>query len=208
MLNKLTTSQQDKFFTYKQLLIAWNQKFNLTAVTDPAEIDRKHFEDSLSFATAIKECGLNINQPLKILDIGSGAGFPGIPLNIVYPYLKVTLVESVGKKCLFLNEIVKRLNLVNVDVVNARSEDLVKDERYWGTFDIATARAVAPLERLVSPNLFLLNKNGWLITQKGLSEVEVVDAFTKANPNLNVVTLPQETKIFVMIAKQPASSSR
>lgn len=207
-MNNLTAEQKNKFDLYKNLLLEWNQKFNLTAVTDPSDIDHKHFEDSLSFKTAIKECGLDINQPLKILDIGSGAGLPGIPLNIVYPNLKVTLVESIGKKCLFLNEVVKKLNLLNVDVVNARSEDLQKDTKYLGYFDVLTARAVATLERLVAPNLYLLNKNGWLITQKGLSEETTITTFKKTHPTLKIRTLPYENKVFVMVTKKPVVKSQ
>jgi 16S rRNA (guanine527-N7)-methyltransferase len=128
------------FETYLKELLEWNKKFNLTAITDPEEIQTKHFEDSLSLLQAI---------PLtseRVIDIGSGAGFPGIPLKIKCPNIKLTLVEATKKKVEFLKHIVKNLELKDVEAIWGRAEEVAKEKREQ--YDIAVARAVAELNIL------------------------------------------------------------
>lgn len=145
-----------KFSKYRDLLLEWNSKFNLTAITDKDEIEEKHFIDSLSLD---KYVDLD-NKTL--LDVGSGAGFPGIPLAIAHPTTKVFLLESNGKKVKFLNEMVNELDLNNVTVINARAEEYNKRE----SFDIVTARAVKELNILLEICFHFVKVGGQFIAYK------------------------------------------
>src|SRR5215213_10109618 len=120
----LTGRQVTLLIAYEKELLEWNQKFNLTAIRDSESIRTKHFLDSLSCVLAWKA-----NPPSHLIDVGTGAGFPGIPLKILYPSLKLTLVESVGKKAMFCQHLVGVLGLENVEVIQARAEDLGQDTR-------------------------------------------------------------------------------
>ena len=135
---KFTEEQLNQFYKYMNLLLEWNEKINLTAITDPNEVILKHFIDSLTLNKYIKE-----NSTLA--DVGTGAGFPGIPLKILRPDLKITLVDSLNKRINFLNEVINKLNLVNIETVHSRIEDFGKDKKYRESFDFVTARAVANL---------------------------------------------------------------
>ncbi|OGB89500.1 16S rRNA (guanine(527)-N(7))-methyltransferase RsmG [candidate division WOR-1 bacterium RIFCSPHIGHO2_01_FULL_53_15] len=151
----------DKLFNlYLQELIEWNKKFNLTAVTDPAEIRVRHFEDSLSVLEAIDL------SDQRVVDIGPGAGFPGLPLKIVRPGIKLTLVEATRKKIEFLRHLVEVLNLADVEIIWGRAEEVQKDKRYAGQFDVALARAVAKLPILVKYALPFLKPGGLFVAQK------------------------------------------
>ncbi|OGC04644.1 16S rRNA (guanine(527)-N(7))-methyltransferase RsmG [candidate division WOR-1 bacterium RIFOXYA12_FULL_43_27] len=149
----------DKFEKYIEELLLWNKKFNLTSITDPKEIKIKHFEDSLSILQAIDLT----NQ--SVVDIGSGAGFPGIPLKLARPGILLTLIEATRKKTEFLNHIVKTLGLSGVVVVWGRAETL--KNKYAEKFDVAVARAVAKLPELIKLAFPLLKPGGILIAQKG-----------------------------------------
>lgn len=159
------------FQRYEALLLEWNQRFNLTSVTDPDEIQTKHFLDSLSCLLALPTLdGSTVAQwqdrPIAAVDVGAGAGFPGLPLKLVWPALQLTLVEATGKKCRFLEQVVAELELGNVTVVNARAEDFGQGagrER----FDLALGRAVSRLPTLLEYTLPLLRLGGCLIAQKG-----------------------------------------
>lgn len=159
------------FERYRAELIAWNQRFNLTSVDDPAAIETTHFLDSLSALLALPRIDGRpldhwLSRPLSAVDVGAGAGFPGLPLKIVWPALQLTLVEATGKKCRFLQHVVETLGLRGVAVVNARAEDFGRAagrER----FDLALGRAVAPLPTLLEYTLPLLRLGGWLVAQKG-----------------------------------------
>src|SRR5262245_3798841 len=140
---RITGSQVVALMTYEKELMEWNQKFNLTAIRDVESIRTKHFLDSFSCVLA-----WNANPPNRLIDIGTGAGFPGIPLKILYPNLKLTLVESVGKKANFCQHIVDALSLEHVSVVNARAEDVGQDSTHREQYDWAVARAVANLNVL------------------------------------------------------------
>ena len=154
---------------YKDLLVEYNKKFNLTAIKSDEEIYLKHFYDSL---TLIKAYSLNGN--LKLLDIGTGAGFPGLVLKIFYPDLELTLLDSNHKKIAFLEVVIKELNLKNVTCINSRAENLPKTYREY--FDIVTSRAVAHLRILLELSIPYLKIGGKLIAMKGLSEDEIKES--------------------------------
>ena len=150
--------------TYERELMDWNQKFNLTAIRDVESIRTKHFLDSFSCVQAWKA-----NPPLRLVDVGTGAGFPGIPLKIIYPLMQLTLVESVGKKAKFCQHIVDVLGLENVKVVHSRAEDLGQIVGHRETYDWAVARAVANLNVLSEYLLPLVKVGGTALAQKGES---------------------------------------
>ena len=160
----LTENQIEKFYKYMKLLLEWNEKINLTAITDENEIVLKHFVDSLTVLKYIKEDD-------KIIDVGTGAGFPGIPMAIMMPNTKITLLDSLNKRINFLNEVIKELNLKNVETIHSRSEDCGKDILYREKYDISIARAVANLSTLSEYLLPFVKIDGKMICMKG-SEVE------------------------------------
>jgi len=151
---------EEKFDIYLNELIEWNKKFNLTSVTDPEEIRVRHFEDSLSVLQAIDL------ENEKVVDVGAGAGFPGIPLKIVRPGIKLTLIEATRKKVDFLNHIIKLLQLDNTEAVWGRAEVVSKDSKYYGKYNVALARAVAKLPDLAKYCLPLLRPGGLFIAMK------------------------------------------
>ncbi len=161
---QLSTRQVELFALYEKELLEWNEKFNLTAIRKPEEIRSKHFLDSLTCLL-----GFHIPKPWKMIDIGTGAGFPGIPLKIAYPHLRLTLVESVGKKADFCRHMVELLQLEKVDVLQARAEDLGHITGHREAYDLAVARAVAALPVLVEYLLPLVKVGGRMIAQKGES---------------------------------------
>src|SRR5215207_2835256 len=136
----ITGRQVMALLTYEKELLEWNQKFNLTAIRDSESIRTKHFLDSFSCVLAWKAL-----PPTRLIDVGTGAGFPGIPLKILYPNLKLTLVESVGKKAMFCQHIVRVLGFEDVDVIQSRAEDIGEDANHREKYDCAVARAVANL---------------------------------------------------------------
>ena len=160
----LTGRQIIALTTYEHELIEWNQKFNLTAIRDAAGIRTKHFLDSFSCVLAWKA-----NPPLNLIDIGTGAGFPGIPLKIIYPNTKITLVESVGKKAMFCQHIVSLLGLEGVEVIKSRAEDLGQMHEHREKYDWGVARAVANLRVLAEYLLPLVQVDGRMLAQKGES---------------------------------------
>ena len=160
----LTGRQVIALTTYERELIEWNQKFNLTAIRDVAGIRTKHFLDSFSCVLAWKAA-----PPANLIDVGTGAGFPGIPLKIIYPNTKVTLVESVGKKAMFCQHIVSLLGLEGVDVINARAEDLGQTPEHREKYDWGIARAVAKMSVLSEYLLPLVQVGGSMLAQKGES---------------------------------------
>jgi|SRR5215208_3057820 len=160
----LTARQITLLISYEKELLEWNQKFNLTAIRDSESIRTKHFLDSFSCVLAWKAL-----PPTRLIDVGTGAGFPGIPLKILYPNLKLTLVESVGKKAMFCQHIVRVLGLEQVDVIQARAEDLGQDTRHREKYDWAIARAVANLNVLGEYLIPLVKVGGTILAQKGES---------------------------------------
>jgi 16S rRNA (guanine527-N7)-methyltransferase len=160
----LTGRQVMALVTFERELMAWNEKFNLTAIRDPEGIRTKHFLDSFSCELAWKE-----NPPRRLIDIGTGAGFPGIPIKILYPSMHLTLVESVGKKANFCRHMVNILKLDATEVITARAEDVGQLSKYRETYDWAVARAVANLSVLAEFLLPLVQVGGAMLAQKGQS---------------------------------------
>lgn len=160
--------QTEQFFEYMKLLIEWNEKINLTAITEPEEIITKHFIDSLTILKYIK-------NDYKVVDVGTGAGFPGIPLCIMNPTLKMTLVDSLNKRLIFLQEVVNTLKLKNIEIVHGRAEELGQNIKYRETFDIATSRAVANLSTLSEYLIPLVKINGKIISMKASNAKQEID---------------------------------
>ena len=150
------------FETYYELLTDWNQRMNLTAITDREEVYEKHFLDSLSGASVF-----SVSDGMRITDVGSGAGFPGMVLAIAFPEAQVTLIEATGKKTLFLNEVISALHLQNVTVVTGRGEDLAHDPLYREQSDLVTFRAVAALPMLLELGAGFLRPGGSVAAYKG-----------------------------------------
>ena len=162
----MDSRKADMFFEYMRLLLEWNAKFNLTGITAPDEIYIRHFADSLSIMPHIAESA-------DLADIGSGAGFPGIPAAIARPDLNVAMIESTGKKVTFLNEAISRLGIVNARAYNGRAEDLGKDAAFRGRYGAVTARAVASLPVLIGYCLPFLKPGGIFVAMKGSKTDEI-----------------------------------
>jgi 16S rRNA (guanine527-N7)-methyltransferase len=160
----LTGRQVVALMAFERELLAWNEKFNLTAIRDAEGIRTKHFLDSFSCVLAWKE-----NPPRRLIDIGTGAGFPGIPLKILYPSMRLTLVESVGKKANFCQHMIETLKLEATEVISARAEDVGQMPAHREAYDWAVARAVANLPVLAEYLLPLVQVGGAMLAQKGQS---------------------------------------
>ena len=157
----LGAKELSQFTTYYYELLKWNEKINLVSVKSHLDIPIKHFIDSLTLLPFIK------NKSGRILDIGSGAGFPGIPLKIALDSLKISLLESSRKKSSFLKHIIRSLKLTDVFVINARAENLIEDESLRGCFDIVTSRATFKLPEFIQTGALFLSEGGTLIAMKG-----------------------------------------
>ncbi|MFH1185863.1 MAG: 16S rRNA (guanine(527)-N(7))-methyltransferase RsmG [Chloroflexota bacterium] len=161
---RLTASQRNALATYERELLDWNRKFNLTALRDTASIRTRHFLDSFSCALA-----WGSRPPQRLVDVGTGAGFPGLPLKILYPAMSVTLVESVGKKAMFCEHMVRLLNLEHVEVIKGRAEDVGCMPAHREHYDWAVARAVADMRVLAEYLLPLVKIGGTALALKGES---------------------------------------
>jgi len=161
---RLSRTQLSALSLYERELVDWNTRFNLTAIRDPQEIHIKHFLDSLTCLLALRDSGSD-----RLVDVGTGAGFPGIPLKIIYPKMQVTLVESVGKKAEFCRHVVNILELRGVEVVQERAEALGQNPAYREQYDWAVARAVAILPVLAEYLLPLVRVGGGMLAMKGES---------------------------------------
>lgn len=170
---ELTDLQLEKFYTYMNILLEWNEKINLTAITEPTEIIKKHFIDSLT----IKK---HIGDDTSVIDVGTGAGFPGIPLNIVSNTSNIVLLDALNKRLNFLNEVINKANLKNIKTIHFRAEEAGKNKEYREKFDIATSRAVAPLNILVEYLLPLVKIGGKCICMKGSNIEEELENSKKA----------------------------
>lgn len=169
---ELSAVQKEQLHTYFELLVEKNKVMNLTGITEENEVYEKHFYDSLLFSFDIDFSGKTL------IDVGTGAGFPGLVLAICYPNLKVTLLEPLNKRCVFLSEVVTALGLQNVEIVNQRSEDYSKNNRE--KFDYATARAVARLNMLLELVMPLVKVNGTFVALKGRMGYEEVNESKRA----------------------------
>lgn len=178
---ELTQTQQEQFEKYYRLLVEWNEKFNLTAITEYTGAQLKHFLDSLSAAPVLEKAGV---AEKKLIDVGTGAGFPGVPLAIGLADLHVTLLEATGKKVRFLEEVVSELGLENVTVVHGRVEEYARDLKNREHFDFAVARAVAPMRTLVEYTLPFVKVGGILIAYKAVDAAEETQVAKRANEML------------------------
>lgn len=169
----LRPKQVEHFQSYYQELLEWNQKFNLTSITNFQEVQIKHFLDSLTVIIAIKQP--MVTKKMSIIDIGSGAGFPGLPLKIAFPNINLVLLEATRKKATFLHHLTQKLNLENVEVLVGRAEEIAHRAKYREQFDIVLSRAVATLPTLLELTLpFCLVKGRIIIQKKGDIEDELI----------------------------------
>lgn len=169
---ELKEEQLEAFYSYMEQLQDWNQKINLTAITKPDEILQKHFIDSLTILPYLK-------ANTSVIDVGTGAGFPGIPIKIAEETISITLLDALGKRVNFLNEVIKKIGLFNINPLHLRAEEGAKDLKLREQFDVAVSRAVAPLPTLVEYLLPFVKIGGRCICMKG-SNVEEIAHSKKA----------------------------
>ena len=165
---KINDEQIKSFEKYMNLLLEWNEKINLTAITQPEEVKLKHFVDSL---TVLKY----INDDDKVIDIGTGAGFPGIPLKIMNENTKITLLDSLNKRINFLNIVIETLNLRNIQAIHGRAEEIARNKLYREKYDVAVSRAVANLSTLTEYMLPFVKVGGKCICMKGANVNEELE---------------------------------
>lgn len=205
---ELTSQQLEKLNQFYELLISWNQKMNLTRIIEKEDVYLKHFYDSLTLSKVI-----DLNQDLTLCDVGSGAGFPGIVLKICFPNLKITLLDSLQKRVNYLNEIIKELDLKNIEAIHTRAEDYAKQNRE--KFDIVTARAVANLKILSELCIPMVKVNGLFIAMKANIEEEIensTEILKKLDSKIEKIEtfyLPIENSIrnIIMIQKQKITNN-
>lgn len=169
----LSEKQLAQFEAYAALLVEWNEKMNLTTITDPIEIVQKHFLDSISGFSFLEEMRDPEDESLlSVIDIGTGAGFPGIPLKIVCPWIQLTLLDALQKRIGFLEEVVKELELEEVSCVHGRAEELAQEEVYREQYDVACSRAVASLPALLEYCTGYIREGGLFLAYKGPTLME------------------------------------
>lgn len=173
----LTQKQIEQFELYFQLLVEWNEKINLTAITEKSEVYLKHFYDSVMPLWMAADY---FTDQAKLVDVGAGAGFPSIPMKIIRPDLQITIVDSLNKRINFLRLLAEELGLDNVEAVHGRAEEVGQDASYRGQFDLVTARAVASLNVLSELCLPLAKKGGYFIALKAQKAEEEIEQAQKA----------------------------
>ena len=159
-----TEYQLNQLEFFYQLLVEWNKKINLTRIIEKEDVYLKHFYDSLTITKVI-----DLKQVHSLCDVGTGAGFPGIVLKIMFPDLKIVLIDSLQKRVNYLNEVIKELHLESIEAIHTRGED------YKGEFDVVTSRAVANIEKLVNYTMHLVSKDGCFIAMKGNIDTELTE---------------------------------
>ena len=175
----LTEEQLIKLELFYKLLLEWNEKINLTRIVEKEEVYLKHFYDSLTLNK-----GVDLSKVDTLCDVGTGAGFPGIVLKIVFPNLKIVLIDSLQKRVNYLNTIIKELGLKNIEAIHSRGED------YKGKFDVVTSRAVANIEKLVGYTMHLVDKKGIFVAMKGNIDDELTsDVKTKLSKKYKVIDI-------------------
>lgn len=173
----LSDTQKEQFLKYYELLVEWNGFMNLTAITEFDDVMKKHFTDSLSLVKAYSEIR---TEKLKVIDIGTGAGFPGIPLKIVFPQIELTLLDSLQKRLKFLQEVIDQLGLGEVELIHGRAEDFCKPSMKREQYDLCVSRAVANLATLSELCLPYVKVEGKFIPYKSEKAEEEVKAAKKA----------------------------
>ena len=171
----LSDKQIEQFMKYYELLVEWNSFMNLTAITEFDEVCKKHFVDSVSLIKA-----MDLSKELSVIDIGTGAGFPGIPLKIVFPNLKITLLDSLNKRIKFLDTVIEELALANINTLHGRAEDFAKPGKLRETYDLCVSRAVANLSTLSEYCLPYVKVGGFFISYKSEKIDEESEAAKKA----------------------------
>ena len=171
---EISEAQAAQFFRYYGLLTEWNEKFNLTAITDFEEVVVKHFIDSCLGASLVE------NKAGTLCDIGTGAGFPGIPLKIMFPELQVLLVDSLNKRVVFLNEVIKELGLKDITAIHGRAEEITRKAEYREMYDTCVSRAVAALPSLSELCIPFVKKGGLFIAYKSQKAGEEFEASANA----------------------------
>lgn len=170
----LSQKQMRQFYQYYELLIKWNEVMNLTAITEMEQVVIKHFIDSLALIKVFEDLD---RKNISVIDVGTGAGFPGIPLKIVFSNLQITLIDSLNKRIRFLDEVIDQLGLKNIETVHGRAEDLGRDKNYREKFDLSVSRAVANLSTLSEYCMPFVKKRGYFISYKsGRIEEELKQA--------------------------------
>ncbi len=172
---KLDDIQKQQFFKFYELLVEWNKVMNLTGITEYEEVNEKHFVDSLSIVKAV-----DMHQVRSVIDIGTGAGFPGIPLKIAFPHLKVVLLDSLNKRIKFLNTVIEELGLENIETIHGRAEDFAKQAEYREQFDLCVSRAVANLATLSEYCIPYVKKDGLFVPYKSGEIDQEVEQSKKA----------------------------
>lgn len=201
----LTDQQKAQFESYFQLLVEWNEKINLTAITEKEEVYLKHFYDSIAPILH----GLIANQEIKLLDIGAGAGFPSLPMKILYPQLDVTIIDSLNKRINFLQFLAEELGLEEVHFYHGRAEDFAQDKKFRAQFDIVTARAVARMQVLSELTIPYLKVGGKLLALKASNAPEELTEaknalnllFSKVEDNISY-TLPNGDPRYITIVEK------
>ena len=201
----LTDQQKAQFERYFELLVEWNQKINLTAITEKEEVYLKHFYDSI--APILQ--GLIENQEIKLLDIGAGAGFPSLPMKILYPQLDVTIIDSLNKRINFLQLLAEELGLEGVHFYHGRAEDFAQDKKFRAQFDIVTARAVARMQVLSELTIPYLKVGGKLLALKASNAPEELTEsknalnllFSKVEDNISY-TLPNGDPRYITVVEK------
>lgn len=204
----LEEKQIENFYKYMNLLLEWNEKMNLTAITEPNEVILKHFIDSLTIANLIE-------KGQKVIDVGTGAGFPGIPLSIVKEE-NITLLDSLNKRIKFLEEVINKLELKNIKAIHSRVEEFAKNKKERESYDIATSRAVAPLNVLLEYLLPLVKLNGICICMKGSNKEEIEEAQNALKilggeiEKIEKITLPESdiTRNIIIVKKVKETPSK
>jgi len=209
---ELTKQMQQQFTRYYELLTEWNQVMNLTAITEFDEVMEKHFLDSIILGNYI-----DLTGNLSVVDVGTGAGFPGIPLKIVFPNLRLVLLDSLNKRVKFLDAVIKSLGLNGITAVHGRAEDLARQSQYRENFDLCVSRAVANLSSLSEYCLPFVKLNGYFVSYKS-GEVEeetgkaqrAIELLGGSLENVHKFCLPgtDYQRSFVCIAKKNNTSKR
>ena len=208
----LSDQQKKQFERYFELLVEWNEKINLTAITDKEEVYLKHFYDSI--APILQ--GLIPNETIKLLDIGAGAGFPSLPMKILYPQLDVTIIDSLNKRINFLQLLAQELDLDGVHFYHGRAEDLAQDKNFRAQYDFVTARAVARMQVLSELTIPYLKVGGKLLALKASNAPEeLLEAknalnllFSKVEDNLSYVLPNGDPRYITVVEKKKETPNK